>query len=95
MVRGDAALYGGLHAPPMVALATGETEPDAARRALAEAGVQARIEAEPRGEVSHILTHKRLTVVVFRATRARVAKRAAATRLVGYARAERRMLEEG
>ena len=89
MVRGEAALYGGLHAPPMVALASGESEPDAARRALAEAGVQARLEDAPRGEVSHILTHKRLTVVVFRATRARVAKRATSTRLVGYAAADR------
>jgi A/G-specific adenine glycosylase len=60
LVKGDEALFGGLWGVPMV-----EGEP---REALRAAGVRARLRAEPIGEVDHVLTHRRLSIDVYRAT---------------------------
>lgn len=75
MVRGDQTLFGGLYGVPMLTL----DDPDdrsshqaAAEQALAEAGVTARLDGEPVGEVQHVLSHRRLRVVVFIATHARI-----------------------
>jgi len=60
LVKGDEALFGGLWGLPM-----SEGEP---REALHEAGVQARLQRDPVGEVEHLLTHRRLMVTVYRAS---------------------------
>jgi A/G-specific adenine glycosylase len=67
-VRGREALFGGLHGLPMQ---EGEGR-DAAKKALAAAGVTARLERAKAGEVVHVLTHRRLFVEVWRATGARL-----------------------
>lgn len=61
MVRGEGSLFGGLWGVPMRegrGLA-------AAREALRELGVEARVSPRARGELEHVLTHRRLTVRVF------------------------------
>ena len=65
--RVDGALFGGLWAPPT---AEGDDRA-AARRALAEAGLCASLEHRARAEIEHVLSHRRLTVRVFAAARAR------------------------
>jgi len=67
-VRGREALFGGLHGLPMQ---EGEGR-EAAKKALAAAGVTARLERAKAGEVVHVLTHRRLFVEVWRATGARL-----------------------
>jgi A/G-specific adenine glycosylase len=59
LVKGDQALFGGLWGVPM-----NEGEPN---DAMKEAGVHARLQPEPAGEVEHVLTHRRLKVAVYRA----------------------------
>lgn len=67
LVRGDDALFGGLWGLPS---AEG-SDRAAARAALSAAGVRARLEREPVATVTHVLTHRRLTVAVWRARGAR------------------------
>ncbi|MCA9532021.1 MAG: A/G-specific adenine glycosylase [Myxococcales bacterium] len=89
MVRGDDALFGGLYGLPMTAVdapgtgpapSSGADTPDAvrhnaARLALASAGVSGRLGREPVAPpVSHVLSHRRLTVHVYGATHARLAE---------------------
>jgi A/G-specific adenine glycosylase len=45
-----------------------------ARGALREAGIAARLNPKPMGQVEHVLTHRRLQIEVFRATAARAKK---------------------
>ncbi len=76
---------------------------DAARAALASVGLSARVEATPRGQVEHVLSHRRLFVTVFRAVAARLqrpddAQRAfddAALGDVGISRLTRKILAAG
>ncbi len=57
LVKGDQPLFGGLWGLPM---AEGD-----ARTALRRAGLQARLQTEPAGQVDHALTHRRLRIDVF------------------------------
>jgi A/G-specific adenine glycosylase len=66
LVRSERALFGGLHAPPMM---EGRGR-DRARAALRSAGVRARLEGGPAGRVEHVLSHRVLDVEVWRADRA-------------------------
>lgn len=69
LVRSEQNLFGGLWGLPMVAReALDESD---AREALREAGISARLDAEPKGRVEHVLTHRRLHVELFRATAAK------------------------
>ena len=63
LIKGERALFGGLWSVPM-----GEGEP---ATTLREAGLRARLHAEPVGEVQHILTHRRLQIEVHRAVGAK------------------------
>lgn len=63
LIKGDQPLFGGLWAVPM---AEGK-----ARTVLTEAGLEARLGAEPVGKVEHVLTHRRLQIEVYRASAAR------------------------
>lgn len=82
VLRGDQALFGGLFGLPMAPLDQDDLGADpgedleaklaAARTALATAGVAARLEPEPVGEIQHVLSHRRLRVVAFTATHARI-----------------------
>lgn len=63
LVKGDQPLFGGLWGVPM--------SEGKALTALSEAGLQARLGAEPVGEVEHVLTHRRLRIDVYRASAAR------------------------
>jgi A/G-specific adenine glycosylase len=67
LVRGEGTLFGGLFGLPM---AEGEGR-DAARAALREAKVSARLADAPCARLEHVLTHRRLDVRVYRATHAR------------------------
>lgn len=74
MVRGEGALFGGLWGVPMRegrGLAS-------ARAALRELGIEATVSSRPRGELEHVLTHRRLTVRVFAASAAASGDRARA-----------------
>jgi A/G-specific adenine glycosylase len=85
LVRGDKSLFGGLFGLPMAPLESGEelAELDvAARVALSTAGVSARVGSEPVGEVEHILSHRRLRVITFTATHARITGNDGAARLL-------------
>ena len=76
MLRGDQALFGGLYGLPMAPLEAPDDSSShhaAAEQALAAAGVMARLGSNPVGEVQHVLSHRRLRVVVFTATHARIA----------------------
>lgn len=76
MVRGEGALFGGLWGVPMRegrGIAS-------ARAALRELGVDAAIATRPRGELEHVLTHRRLTVRVFSASVRDAGERARAVR---------------
>jgi A/G-specific adenine glycosylase len=85
LVRGDKSLFGGLYGCPW-------RPSRAARRwqscmlrpdgALSVAGVSARVGSEPVGEVEHILSHRRLRVIVFTATHARITGSDGAARLL-------------
>ncbi|MGE0784835.1 MAG: A/G-specific adenine glycosylase [Sandaracinaceae bacterium] len=68
MLRGEAALFGGLWGVPM---AEGEGRA-AAERALTDAGVSGRLAAASHGELVHVLSHRVLEVTLWRATHARV-----------------------
>jgi A/G-specific adenine glycosylase len=68
LVRSKEALFRGLFGPPS---AEGHGR-DAAKRALRIAGASARVEAEPRATIEHVLTHRRLNVEVWRAKATRV-----------------------
>ncbi len=72
--RSADALFGGLFGPPMAVIEEDADAREGARRALAEAEISARLASEPAGEVAHLLTHRRLSVTVFRATHARAAQ---------------------
>lgn len=63
MVRGEDALFGGLWGVPMREGASVA----AARAALRELEVKARVSSRPSFEVEHVLSHRRLTVRVFSA----------------------------
>jgi len=63
LIKGDQPLFGGLWGVPM---AEGD-----ARAALHQAGLQARLQTEPIGQVDHVLTHRRLRIDVFVASAAR------------------------
>ena len=67
MMRGTDALYGGLWSLP----STEGNDRAAARAALATAPIRARVARDPIGTVEHVLSHRRLTVHVYRATAAR------------------------
>lgn len=60
LTKGDRALFGGLWGVPM-------TEGDP-REALREAGVRARLRPEPVGKIEHALTHRRMSIDVYRAS---------------------------
>lgn len=64
LVRGAGALFGGLWGVPMAETST--PNQDEARAALREAGASARVGVEPRGQVTHVLSHRRLEVAVYR-----------------------------
>ncbi|MEO0323542.1 MAG: A/G-specific adenine glycosylase [Myxococcota bacterium] len=76
---------------------------EAARAALGAAGLAGRVEAAPRGQVEHVLSHRRLFVTVFRATAARARSRDPALRAfgpdalreVGISRLTRKVLAAG
>jgi A/G-specific adenine glycosylase len=71
-LRGRGELFGGLYGVPMAPLGTdGDTEA-AARFALEEAGVGARLKVPARGELVHVLSHRRLSVTVFAASHATI-----------------------
>ncbi|MBK6809652.1 MAG: A/G-specific adenine glycosylase [Sandaracinaceae bacterium] len=75
LVRGDDSLFGGLYGLPMAPLESSEAHAPlhaAANGALMVAGISARVSSEPVGEVQHILSHRRLRVIVFTATHARI-----------------------
>ncbi len=78
LLRSDAALFGGLYGLPA---REGEGR-DAARAALTSAGLTATLERASAGEVLHVLTHRRLHVEVWRASRARVKRASERTRSV-------------
>lgn len=63
LVKGDQNLFGGLWGVPMA-----DESPQAVLR---EAGLQARLDTDPVGEIEHILTHRRLQISVYRAPAAR------------------------
>lgn len=65
LVRGEQGLFAGLWGVPMTER-NGSKAGDP-RRALFEAGISARLAAEPTGRIEHVLTHRRLQVEVFRA----------------------------
>jgi A/G-specific adenine glycosylase len=72
LVRSERSLFGGLWGLPMIRRdAFDETD---ARGALREAGIAARLNPKPMGQVEHVLTHRRLQIEVFRATAARAKK---------------------
>ncbi len=60
LVKGEAALFGGLWSLPMA-----ESGP---REALLELGIRARVRARPEGEFEHVLSHRRMRVTLYRAT---------------------------
>jgi len=60
LVKGVQPLFGGLWGVPMAE--------GSARTVLSEAGLQARLDSEPVGEVEHVLTHRRLQIEVYRAS---------------------------
>jgi A/G-specific adenine glycosylase len=65
--RREGGLFGGLWEPPMV---EGISSPAAARPALAEIGVRLGPGGlEETGEVKHVLTHRRMRVVVAKGSR--------------------------
>ncbi len=63
LVKGDQPLFGGLWSLPMAE--------GSASTILAEAGLRARLETDPIAKIDHVLTHRRLTIEVFRAASAR------------------------
>jgi len=67
LVKREGALFGGLWGVP---LREGRGR-DAARAALRESGVTARLRHSPAGQLEHVLSHRRLRVEVWRATAAR------------------------
>lgn len=73
LVKGKEALFGGLYGVPM-AEAEGEPDVDAAHRVLRAAGASAKLEPQARGPIEHVLSHRKLRVLVFRATGLRVAE---------------------
>lgn len=73
LVRGEGSLFGGLWGVPM---REGEGRA-AARSALSEAGVRARLEKASRGRVNHVLSHRRFDVELWRAGGAKVSEPAA------------------
>lgn len=73
LVRGRGALFGGLWSPPMCETDEG-TDRAAARRALREQGIAARLGSQPHARVEHVLSHRRLDVGVWRATAARASR---------------------
>jgi len=77
VVRSDAALFGGLWGLPSAAGASR----DDARAALRSAGLVARVAAAPVTRVTHVLTHRRMTVTLWRASAAD-GRRGPARRLV-------------
>jgi A/G-specific adenine glycosylase len=68
LVRGREALFGGLFSVPIAD--RGDDAAASARAAIEASGVKADA-LEPRGEVEHVLSHRRLRVAVFRAARSR------------------------
>jgi A/G-specific adenine glycosylase len=67
LVRSERELFRGLYGPPS---AEGHGR-SAARRALEHFDISARLSARPIGRLEHVLTHRRLDVEVWRATRAK------------------------
>jgi A/G-specific adenine glycosylase len=77
LLRGEGALFGGLYGVP-----TGEGHArEDAQLSLRSSSIRARLDAEPRGRLEHVLSHRRLDVRVWRATGARV-EESETTRLV-------------
>ena len=62
LVKGEAALFGGLWSLPMA-----EAGP---REALREIALRARVRARPEAEVEHVLSHRRMHITLYRATAA-------------------------
>ncbi|MFW5924866.1 MAG: A/G-specific adenine glycosylase [Myxococcota bacterium] len=69
LLRGEGPLFGGLWTVPTVE--DDDREPGSARRALRAAGIAARLSPDPVARLEHVLSHRRLTVSVYRATAAR------------------------
>lgn len=93
--RGVGGLFDGLWGPPT----TPGAGRDAARRALREAGIAARLGARPVATLEHVLTHRVLRVQVWRASAARTRRSARARAFeasdlsrVGVSRLTRRIL---
>ena len=63
LVKSSGGLFGGLYGVPT---AEGHGR-DAARRALKDASMSARLDREPSGRLEHVLSHRRLDVEVWRA----------------------------
>jgi A/G-specific adenine glycosylase len=72
LVRSQQKLFAGLWGLPM--LVANHSEAPDPRSALRDAGISARLDREPSGQVKHVLTHRRMRVEVFRARRARAAE---------------------
>lgn len=63
LVRQTGNLFGGLLAVPT----SGGHEPEAAGRALSEHGIRAALNERPAGRLEHVLTHRRMDVLIYRA----------------------------
>ncbi|MFW6050398.1 MAG: A/G-specific adenine glycosylase [Myxococcota bacterium] len=75
LLRGDGTLFGGLWGVPTCAI---DGDPSAApRAALRQAGIAARLSSDPVARLEHVLSHRRLTIHVYRATAARAEATAA------------------
>lgn len=82
LVRSDVELFGGLYGLPSVSIDTGASKAQrraAAARALANIELLAAGPFEERGEVVHVLTHRRMTVSVWE-VEVKPVKRAASVR---------------
>jgi len=69
LVRSQRSLFGGLWGLPMIQRDAFDATD--ARAALREVGISARLDSEPLRRVTHVLTHRRLHVELFRASAAR------------------------
>ena len=76
LARGEGALFGGLWNLPM---AEGRGRDAAAARCSSSSGLRGTLAARPRGELEHVLTHRRLQVQLWRVQR-RAGRRGAASR---------------
>lgn len=67
--RSSGTLFGGMYGLPMHPVESSLRE--AAEQALRNSGIEGELDPKPRGTVSHVLSHRRLTVTVFAAVQAR------------------------